>query len=411
MRLIGTVFKSELRAALRDRNTVVYSLVIPLALYPILFWGIGEWFSFQQGSLEKQKSRVVIEEQSLSPLGEAIAADERWRVVETETDPLAAVGSGDVDAFVRIEAPSPDGGTWSLHAWFDEARDRSRVAKTRLGEVIEDTERALVEDRLLAYGETNETFAIINIETENIASAKEVGQTILARVLPMLLVFMLSMGAMHPAVDVLAGEKERKTIETILVSGAPREAILAGKYLLVVTAAFAALVLNLIGMVLAFKHMFSMMGDAKIQIAIPFTSVLSVLFAGLLFAGFVSAVMVLFASFARTFKEGQSYVTPFYLLMMFPTLLAVMPGVELDLRTAWIPITNVALLFREVIAGNFPWGPIAITLGTLVMTTALVIAVARRVYADEELRLGSGGKTLRSLPSIIRQSRKRSART
>lgn len=409
MRLIGTVFRNELRAALRDRNTVVYSLVIPLVLYPVLFWGIGEWFAFQQGSLEKQKSRVLIEEESLSPIGEAIAADERWRVVENVVTPLDAVRAGEVDAYVRIEAPQPESGTWSLHASFDEARDRSRVAKTRLEDVIESTERALVEDRLLAYGETNETFEVITIETENVASAEEIGQTILARVLPMLLVFMLSMGAMHPAVDVLAGEKERKTIETILVSGAPREAILAGKYLLVVAAAFAALVLNLIGMVLAFKHMFSMMGDAEIQIAIPFTSVVAVLMAGLLFAAFVAAVMVLFASFARTFKEGQSYVTPFYLLMMFPTLLAVMPGVELDLRTAWIPITNVALLFREVIAGNFPWGPIAITLSTLVITTAIVIAIARRVYADEELRLGSGGKTLRSLPAMIRHGSKRSA--
>ncbi len=400
-RLTGTVFRHEIRSAIRDRNTLIYTLVIPLFLYPALIWGILQWTQFQSGSLERQQSRLAWEgDENLPGLAELVRGDERLLLL-TPDDPLAEMETGKLDAFIRFTngGASPP----RIETYYDLSRDRSTTARSRIDEILKDYRENEISRRLTEYGETPETIEVVFITEVNVASSEEMGRFLLSLVLPLIMVIMLSIGAMHPAVDALVGEKERKTVESILTAGAPRQSILAGKFLAVVTAAMTALLLNLIGMVIALTHMLRMIEgqEERALIHVPLMAIPVILVTGTLLAALISSAMITLAAFARTFKEGQSYVAPFYFLSIIPAVFGATGGIELTNLTALIPITNVVLLFRQTLTGPLPLVPSIIVILVTLLSASVTLYVAQKVYGDEDVLLGTGGRSLRSLPAIV----------
>jgi sodium transport system permease protein len=108
-----------------------------------------------------------------------------------------------------------------------------------------------------------------------------------------------------------------------------------------------------------------------------------------LLAALAAAGMMVFASFARTFKEGQSQITPFYMLAFLPMLLLQSPGVRLDARTALIPVANVMLLVRGAIDGTLAWHATAVTVLASLVFIAALIALAVFVLRFEDVVVGS----------------------
>lgn len=396
-----TVFRSELRSALRDRNTMIYSLVVPLILYPALIWMTTQFIQFREGSLEKQVSRIVIEGGDRLPdLLEKLKSDPHIEPVD-HSRPEEGLHNEELDAWLLLTDPA-DGNVPVLEARFDLSRDRSKHSKERIMELLDEYKRSVVGERLAGYGETEETFEIVSIVEDNIASAEEMGRFLLSMILPVMLMIMVSIGALHPAVDVLAGEKERRTIESTLASGAPRISILTGKFLMVVLASMSALILNLIGMVFALAHLIKMLGEGNaITIAIPWSALPIVILSGLLLSSFISATMIFLSSFAKTFKEGQSYVTPFYILTILPAMAASVPGLELSPGVALIPIVNVVLLFREAMMGVLQPLPAALVILSLALCASAALYIAGKVYGEESVILGDSSRSLRSLPAIL----------
>ena len=142
------------------------------------------------------------------------------------------------------------------------------------------------------------------------------GQFLLGLLLPLFLVIMLSVGCMHPAIDSTAGEREKSTWETLMTVATPRKNIIVAKYLYVCTMASVAGILNVIAMLLTMKSILAPLLGSEgegITYTIPFRSVPLILLVTVLLAMFIAAGMMILASFARTFKEGQSMVSPFYL--------------------------------------------------------------------------------------------------
>jgi len=387
--LAGIVFRAELRSATRDRHTLIYSLVLPFFLYPALIWFMFQGMQYREGALEKQVSRIAWEgEENLPVLFERILADERFEPVETD-DPRTAVIEGELDVFLSVR-PAEEGET-EIEALLDLSRDRSLTTRDRLAGLWDPLRDEMLRERLAASGGTPATVEVINLREENVASAEEMGRFLLSLILPLTLVLMLSMGAMYPAIDVLVGEKERGTLEGLLAAGTPRASIVAGKFLAVLTAAICALVANLASMLIAMKHLTGLLssGGKSFAIAIPWGSIPVILLGGILLGAFYGASMILISSFARTFKEGQGYLSPFFLICMVPAIAGTVPTVEFGPLTALIPLTNVTLLFRSALVGSFPPLPVAIVFLSLGAYLVLVLGLAQRVLGREDFFLGS----------------------
>ncbi|MEJ7639338.1 MAG: ABC transporter permease subunit, partial [Singulisphaera sp.] len=276
------------------------------------------------------------------------------------------IRSGSADAVVAIP-PDVRGqlkGNRSVSIPIDyfSTDERSQITYLRVREVLARWKDKIVSGRLArdqkpaSYTEPIESRAI------DVASLDERGGSVWARLFPFLLVMMSLTGAFYPAVDICAGEKERGTMETLLISPASRGEIVMGKFLTVVLASMMTALLNLASMGLTAMQLVGQVGGMaregheKAGAVMAAPSLASAAWMVLLLiplSVFFSAVCLALAVLARSMKEGQYYMTPLYMICLPLIFLTLAPGVELNLFYSLVPITGVSLLLRALILGDY----------------------------------------------------------
>jgi len=396
---IRLLYLREIRSALRERNILVNSILLPIFLYPLILWLAYTGITFVGGQTEGLTSRVVLlnlptEHRDLEKL-----LKEADRVqLRSSVNPDSEVRAGTLDAIVEFSPPSRAGsrleGNFSARITFDGSKDRSRMARTRVSDLISRYRDRFLEVESERLGLSRSELQQFWIDTQNVASSRQMGQFLLGLMLPLFLIIMLAVGCMYPAIDSTAGEREKSTWETLMTIATPRVNIVIAKYLYVATMASLAGILNLTAMVSSMSAILAPILEDRTEeftFRIPLTAIPLILLVTILLALFVAAGMMILASFARSFKEGQSLVSPFYIAIFLPVMFLQVPGLNLTPGLALIPIVNVALVFREAIAGTFQWAWIGVTIliELLCITASLMLAV--RILRYEDFLLGSYG--------------------
>jgi ABC-2 type transport system permease protein/sodium transport system permease protein len=205
----------------------------------------------------------------------------------------------------------------------------------------------------------------------------------LASLVPLILVLMTITGAVYPAIDLTAGERERGTLEILVAAPVPRFELLTAKYLSVFTVAVLTALVNLICMTLTVL----LSGIGAMFGAEGFTPLLVIDLLGLLllFAAFFSAVLLCLTSFARSFKEAQAYLIPLMLASLTPGVLAMLPGLVLDRFLAALPLVNIVLLARDLFEGTVDPVNTVIVISTTLMYALAALALAARVFGAESV--------------------------
>ena len=274
------------------------------------------------------------------------------------------------------------------------ADEKSQVAYRRVRDVMDRWEDAVLRDRLLAADLPEDLPRPVAPVGVDLAVASERAASLWAKLLPALLVVMTISGAFYPAVDVGAGEKERGTMETLLICPASRGEIVAGKFLTVLTFAIATAALNLLAAGLTGGYVASiaagsMGGGAAGGLAVPSAASLAwvaVLIVPL--AALVSALCLAIATFAKSNKEGQYYLYPLLMVGMGLTFFCMSPAVELTPLYAVVPIVNVTLLLKQLLAaGGAGEGLVyvPVVLGTSFAYAALALWWAVDLFKREEV--------------------------
>ena len=419
----------ELRGSFRDRQTLIYSVVLPICMYPALFWILLQGALVLQGRRERTEVHVAIA--SARPEGvpaSLLAALEQGR-------PADAAGEGGLEP-VRLErvaeprsrdearawlegaedASDPDVVLWlpdpsatpdqapKAALYFDSSDSRSKLARGRVEQRLERYLHQARESAALRLGASPEDLVPFEVVDANVAPGRDMVAYILSFLLPMLLVVMCVMGAFFPAVDVTAGEKERSTAETTLLLPVPRVAVHQGKILAVCLASVLATVLNLAALGLSAEHLLSMLSsELGLGLAgIPVVALLAVLPLALMFAFFVSAILVGVASLAASFKEGQALLGPVQMVFLLPAMAAVLPGLSLDLRWALVPVINVVLAFRSMLQGRVLPAEYTLTALSLLVYALIAIRLAVRLLSREGVQLADQTLSLSNLPRLLR---------
>ncbi len=437
---VAATYTKEFRCLLRDQHTVIYSVVIPVFLYPALVWGFIQILTYARAIQDRVVSTVsVAGDASAARLREHLESVPKLRLVEAKPGDAAAMersprprgglgtaapetsgGPGEaaratlagdaIDAFVHVERSALAGnelaGGMEVSILFNSALDASVKARDRLVEAIEGFRRERLLSLARELGEDEEFVAPLAVTAIDIASREEFSQYMASLILPLLMLIMTALGALYPALDVTVGEKERGCLETTLIAPVGRAAIVVGKYLAVVTFALVAFLLNFTSMVFTLFHQGSVLRLEPF--VLEWSSGLIILAAALLLSAFLSAIMMFLAFQARTFKEGQSYVMPVYLLAVIPTLVVASPEVTFDVRMALVPLVNIALLFRGALQGSLQTGIAVVSLGSAVLYAAIVLAFAVRYLERREVIAERAG---RGLFSWRRRTARSSART
>ena len=205
--------------------------------------------------------------------------------------------------------------------------------------------------------------------------------------IPLMLVLMTMTGAVYPAIDLTAGERERGTLEMLMAAPVSRAQLLTGKFIAVLTVAVLTAVINLVAMLLTLYAT----GFDRVLLAdgATFQMFFSVLMLLVVFASFFSAVLLSITSFARSFREAQAWLIPLMLVSLAPGILSLMPGVSLTLGLAVLPLVNIVLLGRELFQGTAAFHLYAVTLLSTLVYTILALRVAANVFGHDTVLFGS----------------------
>lgn len=413
---VSVIFRREVRDQLRDRRTLFMIFILPMLLYPML--GIGV-LQLSTAFEQKARSVVVVGADRLPDdpplLNEArdgfhrslfdSDAEARRLIVQVK-DPKSPWGEpkvredatrgGLTDAVLPIGTDLKDRikakDSFDIPVVFDSADEKSQTTFLRVKEVLARWQRSIVGRRLKDDHLSASYAEPIVIKPQDVATEAELGSSVWAKLFPFLLVMMSLTGAFYPAVDICAGEKERGTMETLLISPASRAEIVMGKFFTVLLASILTALLNLLSMALTGLQLARQLATATASqaanrraIALIAPPSLETGFWIILLliplAVFFSALCLALAVLARSMKEGQYYMTPLYLVCLPLMLLSLAPGVELNLFYSLVPVTGVALLLKSLIQGDYEVA--ARYFLTVLLPTAAYGALALRWAVDQ----------------------------
>jgi len=367
--VVRLVAAKELRESLRDKRTLAVTILFPLFVYPLLTLLLSQVSAQRQQRGESQASRVAV----LGPaeltreVNGALGRSEQPKLLTVVAGDRAALARGAVDAVVVCEtrvAPPKDEGALLARVYYDETREESVRARERIETALESAPRACPP-----------RFAT---KTESVAGRRDVGGYLLGKALPVFVVMMVMLGAFYPAIDSTAGDRERQTLETVLVAPVPPRWILAGKLTAVTALAAGTGLLHVSSIALTLGQAMRMAGLR--DFVVPWARFLGVLalvpLAALTFAALLMAV----ASYGRTSREGQSFVTPIYILGLLPSLLVSAGEWSLTPRLGTIPVANLTLAARSILTGHATAGGLTAVIVTTAVYAGLAVLWAERSF-------------------------------
>ncbi len=211
----------------------------------------------------------------------------------------------------------------------------------------------------------------------------------LATLVPLVLILMTITGAVYPAIDLTAGERERGTLETLIAAPISRMALLIAKYAAVLCVAVLTAMVNLLAMTVTLFT--SSLGSQLFPGGLSLLLMIQILGLMILFAAFFSAIVLALTSFARSFKEAQAYLIPVMLLAISPGLLSLMPGLELSLPLAVAPLVNIVLLSRDILEGNVVPATAVLAIVSTAVYAMAAIVIASKIFGNDALLYASRG--------------------
>jgi sodium transport system permease protein len=395
-RNIGIVYRKELREALRDRRTLISSLLVPLVLFPLLTAGLGAAVSLLIGKAKEEVPAVMILGGDDSPgiLAE-LRGSKKIKIVPTKEHWKDQIINKDIRAAIEIPAGFQNDvehqkpAALVIHNY--EGDMKSSIATEDIQKSLEKYRDRIVHDNLAARNIPEASLKPFEIREHNVASPEKVGGAAFGGVIGYMVILLCLTGSMYPAMDLTAGEKERGTMETILSSPIARVDLVFGKFFLVLTAALVTAALSVTSMgvsfgVLEHLHAFDKAGPdaAQLQLHIGFTTVLSIFIMVLPVAVLFSAGIMTVALFAKSYKEAQSYISPLMFVVIVPAVAAMLP-IDLDAKLALVPILNASLLCKELVTGTYHWNYIAIIFFSMCVYAAAALFLAVKMFQREDV--------------------------
>ncbi|MBL1278864.1 MAG: ABC transporter permease [Fluviicola sp.] len=391
--MIFTIFKKELKDTLRDKRTLMMMLVIPILIFPVIlsiFVSVSESFS-EEAAQKELKIGFVGEDNNyfltqLENLPDALGKKE----IILYKDSVALKADLKVDSIqVGIFADN----------YFSDAMEEKHPAQLT---VFYNATDVGVRERAEAYVKTIEDIArqeryidldlnveqLTPIETSytNIASDKEMIGILAGGILPYIFIAFGFLGCMYPAIDLFTGEKERGTIETLLTTPVARWQILFGKMGVVVLSGLLAASAALLGLFISIEVMNIVENEELLNVVHEILTLKFVLMLFILLfplTVFFAGIMIPVAVYAKSFKEAQSIITPINLIVVLPAMIGFFPGIKLTFLTACIPVVNIVLSTKELVAGTLNYSLLGLSFAVMILLAVIAVFISYKRFDKE----------------------------
>jgi len=391
---VSVVYRKELTEWLRDRRTLISTVLVPLLAFPILISGMISLSSVLIGAAKKEVPKVMIIGGDDSP---SVVADLRANK-ELEFVPYAEnwkdqISNKEIRAAVEIpkgfQASLENGTSETVQIDYYEGELKSEFGAEHVESTLKNYRDDVIKKRLAAKNLPDSLVSPFETKKQNVAPPEKVGGASIGSFIGYMVIILSMTGAIYPAIDLTAGEKERGTMETILCSPISRLDLVLGKFLLIFSASLTTAILSVTSMGLSFAYMGHSLAagsnGAGIHMNLGLMSVVAVFLMALPLSVLFSAALMTIALFAKTYKEAQSYLTPMTFVVVIPAVASVMPGVELTPKLALIPILNTSLVCKEIITGTYHWNSIFLIFASTCVYAAVAIFIAVKTFQRESV--------------------------
>ena len=388
------VFRKELTDTLRDRRTLIAMILVPLLLFPLLMIGTARITgSRAQEARDKQLTVAVADPRNDSGLVDHLADAPGITVLRIDdvSQLPARIASEELDAAIVLDptfrkdvaALRPGGLTLMF-----KSSDDFDIPKRRVQAALTSFEQDLLALRFADLGLDPQVVHAVTVREHDIASTREIlGKVIGGRLTYSFIIFCFT-GSMVPPIDLAAGEKERGTLETLLTAPVRRRTLVLGKFAVVTLAGLVSAVIAVLSLYLSVSQGIEGIPPellaAVAQVLQPAT--IATLLALLLpLSVFFAALLLMLSVYARSYKEAMSIISPLMIVVLFPAMIALLPGSELTPITALVPILNVSLATRALISGTADPTLIALVFASLAALAAVSLWACTRWFAREDI--------------------------
>ncbi len=360
MSIIVSIFKKELIDVLRDRRTLMFMVVIPILITPLLIIGSIKFQEYQNKKSEEKILKIAYINESEDSLTKELLSDQKG-VKIIEGVPIDSIES-------YIKSDSLQGGLYLGKDFLKKIKTNSSgdvkiyykssdlmsKSKKRIQAALDIYKEKIIAERLKQLNVDGQILEPITITNIDMATAKETLGKAIGGFIPYVLVMFIFLGAMYPAIDLGAGEKERGSLETLLSSPATKFEITMGKLLVVSLTGIVSGLVSVLGISSSLFFIDKIpvqIQETILELINPFM-IFSIIILMIPIAIFFASMLLSISFYARSFKEAQSLMGPLNMVIIVPLFLSLGPGMEMDHATALMPLINVGLLTKEILAGS-----------------------------------------------------------
>ena len=371
------VFRKEMLEILRDRRTLIAIALAALAS-PVVLYVIS------QVSTRTATETYTVGYSGEIPAGLSVLFSSTGLNLEPVPDPAAAAKQ-QVDLGIVFTSGRVD-------EYYDPTRQSAQIADIRLQEILSKYDAAKVAASLQQKGVDPSVLNPLPVSVHPLSSpAKAASNGFLSFFLPYILITMCLTGGLSAALDTSAGERERKTLESLLLTPAPRAQVLVGKTLAVATISLAAAIAAIVSMLIALTQVQFGPNESSLPLTLSASAAGVMVWLAVLLAITFSSLTIALGTLARNFRQGQAYATPLYFITIFPaSIVLFIPDFNPNLGYYLIPILNAVLVLRDAIVHDtVAASSLAVTSVSLLVTGAVCFYAALRLFTREALLVRS----------------------
>ncbi len=429
-----TLYKKEIMDLLRDKKTIIIMILIPIFLYPAMMLGS---LLVMQGIVKESESKeykIAMVQSDVSDKIFAILTDDtdkyeyKFKAVpytdeekakedlkEKKVDLVLVSGNYSTSETLtksdKIKEMYNTDDLFKVKCYNLSSNTTSSSAYSYVSEILKAYSGNLRKEAFDKIFEDSEgILSPLDLSVESISTSEQNAGSLIGMILPFILIISILTGAIYPAIDATAGERERGTLETIMTLPVKKSDIMISKFMSVSTIAVFSAFLNLLSMFVMTLYMYKTfdmqnLGFKNFDFKLFIPAFLSLLICLPVFSMFSSAVSLCVCIFAKSFKEANNITSPILIIFMFAAMASVLPNVELSHATAFIPVTNISLLIKSVFSLDYDYHLMLLVLLSNLVYCILLVIIMSTLFSSEEVLFGEGVNGVHLFENYANQKR------